>query len=66
MTVQEKMLDIDNRRGHIADELADMTDGEVAEVTVVDGEEFDHREWMEAEMIETSRALEEYQKVITA
>ena len=66
MTVQEKMLDIDNRRGHIANELADMTDGEVAEVTVIDGEEFDHREWMEAEMIEASRTLEEYQQLITA
>ena len=65
MTLQQQMLNVDNRRGHIVDELTDMTDGEVAEITVIGGQEFDHREWMEAEMIELSQELEQYRKLVT-
>lgn len=65
MTVKDQMLDVDNRRGHVVNDLIDMRDEEVAEVTIIDGQEFDHREWLEAEMIELSQELEQYRKLAT-
>jgi len=62
---RRRLEDLDERAVHAATELQGMADDELAEQTRIAGQDFDHREWMEAELQETMAERERTLDVVT-
>lgn len=62
---RRRLEDLDERSVYAATELQAMSDEELSEETRIRGEDFDHREWMEAELRATMAERERTLDVVT-
>lgn len=60
-----RLEQLDERGEQISEEILAIEDGEVAETTITPNGEFDHREWLLAELQETDEQMTHTQALVT-
>lgn len=65
LTGAERLQILDCERVRVADELQSITDDELAESTRIQGEDFNHREWLEAEFEALQDEFENTRSVVS-
>lgn len=65
LTGAERLQILDCERVRVADELQSITDDELAESTRIQGEDFNHREWLGAEFEALQDEFENTRSVVS-
>lgn len=65
LTGAERLQILDCERVRVAHELQSITDDELAESTRIQGEDFNHREWLEAEFEALQDEFENTRSVVS-